>query len=103
MARIGRWFLALAAMAAALAATGAAEAHWRGGGGVYVGIAPPLYAPAYPYYRPHHYSPPAYYAPPAATEGCYAGAYVCPLDGPAAVGMPCACPTGRGQAWGRAR
>ncbi len=93
---IGRRFLALSGVVAALLAAGAAEAHWRGG--PYVGIAPPMYAPAYPHYRPHYYSP-----PPAATEGCYAGAWVCPLDGPAAVGAPCACSTGRGQAWGRAR
>ena len=74
---------------------------WRGNGGVYLGLGPYPYSP-YPTYRPD-YAPPAYYAPPAATEGCYAGAYVCPLEGPAAVGMPCSCPTSRGQAWGRAR
>jgi hypothetical protein len=101
MERIWRWGMAAATVAALLGA-GAAEAHWRGGGGVYFGVAPPLYSSPYPSYRPD-YAPPAYYAPPAATEGCYAGAYVCPLEGPAAVGMPCSCPTSRGQAWGRAR
>ena len=103
MKRLFGWFLALAAAATVLSAAGAAQAHWRGNGGVYVGIAPPVYASPYPYYRPYHYAPPAYHAAPAATEGCYAGAYVCPLEGPSQVGMPCACPTSRGQAWGRAR
>jgi len=103
MEQVRRWSLALAAGAAALLAAGAAQAHWHGSGGFYVGVAPPLYAPAYPYHRPYHYAPPVYHAPPAATEGCYAGAWVCPLEAPAHVGMPCACPTGRGQAWGRAR
>lgn len=98
MDRVRRWAMAVAAVAALLAA-GAAEAHWRGG--VYVGVAPPPYSP-YSSYRPY-YAPPVYHAPPAATEGCYAGDYVCPLEGPAAVGMPCSCPTGRGAAWGRAR
>ena len=100
MERFRRWGLAAAAMAVLLGA-GAAEAHWRGNGSVYLGMGPYPYSP-YPTYRPY-YAPPAYYAPLAATEGCYAGAYVCPLEGPAAVGMPCSCPTGRGQAWGRAR
>ncbi len=99
MERVRRWFLAAAAAMMALQAAGAAEAHWRGNGGVYVGVAPPLHAPAYPY----RHGPPVYHAPPAATEGCYAGAWVCLLEAPAHVGMPCACPTGRGQAWGRAR
>lgn len=98
MERIWRWGMAAATVAALLGA-GAAEAHWRGG--VYVGVGPYPYSP-YPTHRPY-YAPPIYHAPPAATEGCYAGAYVCPLEGPAAVGMPCSCPTGRGQAWGRAR
>jgi hypothetical protein len=108
MKPVRRWSLAVAAAAAALLAAGAAQAHWRGNG-VQFGIAPPMYAPAFPYHHgpyhhgPYHYAPPAYHPPPAATEGCYAGAWVCPLQGPAWVGSPCACPTSRGQAWGRAR
>ena len=72
--------------------TGGAVAHgyWRGG----VFIGPGGYGPPYGY---------AYQPPPMAGEGCYAGAWVCPLDRPAAVGEPCGCPTGQGTAWGRAR
>jgi hypothetical protein len=71
----------------ALGGAAAAQGHWRGGG--FVG--------AVPY---GHYHPPP---PPVAEEGCYAGAYVCPLDRPAVVGEPCGCPTAQGTAWGRAR
>ncbi len=86
-----------------LLAAGTAAAQLRWWGGVQLGWGPPAY------YSPHHYPPPYYAAPhypppaPAASEGCYAGPYVCPLEGPARVGMPCSCPTGQGQAWGRAR
>ena len=108
-----RGALALAAvLGAALAGLVAGEpalAHSRWGGGVYFGFGPPVYAPLYPAWR-HHYPAPSYYAPayppvavPAASEGCYAGPYVCPLEGPAQVGMPCSCPTAQGRAWGRAR
>jgi hypothetical protein len=77
-------------LAGGLALSGAAagQGHWRGGG--FVGAVP------HGYYHP----PPP---PPVADEGCYAGAYVCPLDRPAVVGEPCACPTAQGMAWGRAR
>lgn len=74
-----------------LALSGAAAAHgyWRGG--VFFGVVP--YGATYGHPYP----------PPMAGEGCYAGAYVCPLDRPAAVGAPCGCPTAQGTAWGRAR
>lgn len=91
-----------------IAAAEARGGHWAGG--VYVGVAPPVYLSPFPqpYYAPRHYYPPvpyhaAPYSRPAASEGCYAGAYVCPLEGPALVGMPCSCPTIQGPAWGRAR
>jgi hypothetical protein len=93
--------VALAMATVLLAGTAAAQPRW--GGGVHFGWGPP------PFHHPHHYPPPYYGAPhypppaPVASEGCYAGAYVCPLEGPARVGMPCSCPTGQGQAWGRAR
>lgn len=98
---------ATGAVLAVLATAGPADArgNWHGGGGVYFGV-PPLYlAPplfASPYYDPY-YAPRPYYPAPAATEGCYAGPYVCPLEAPSQVGMPCSCPTAQGRAWGSAR
>ena len=81
------WLLAVSLLAPASGAV----AHWRWGGGM-------AWGPAYPHDAPHHYAP-----PPPASEGCYAGAWVCPLDRPALVGQPCGCPTGQGTAWGQAR
>ena len=102
-----RTMAAILVMLAGLAAAGPAAAHGRVGGGAYFGVLPPVYLSPYPtpYPRPY-YPPPPYYAapaPPAATEGCYAGPYVCPLEAPSAVGMPCSCPTTQGRVWGRAR
>ena len=113
----------LMALLAGCALAGMAEARGYLGGGVHVGVAPPgfvgppVYVSPYPhrqydhpYYDRRRYYPPApYYAVPgpysrpAASEGCYAGAYVCPLEAPSLVGMPCSCPTTQGPAWGRAR
>ena len=83
----------------AVLVAGAVSAQPRWGGGMQFGWGPPAYHHSPPYYAVPHYPPPA----PVASEGCYAGPYVCPLEGPARVGMPCSCPTGQGQAWGRAR
>lgn len=89
-------------LGAAIAGTAPAQAHGRVRGGVYFGVVPPVYAGPYPY--PYHsYAPPPYYAAPAASGGCYAGPYVCPLDAPAQLGAPCSCPTAQGPVWGRAR
>jgi uncharacterized membrane protein len=95
------------AMAGTLFFPGSAQAWWRHGphwgGGIYIG--PPVYVPPPPVYYP----PPAYYAPPtyygpAATGGCYAGPYVCPLQGATPAGAPCSCPTNEGgRVAGRAR
>jgi hypothetical protein len=83
----------------AATAVGAASAQPRWGAGVQFGWGPP------PYHQPYYPSPYRHAPPPApvAGEGCYAGPYVCPLEGPARVGMPCSCPTAQGPAWGRAR
>jgi hypothetical protein len=87
----------IAMATAMLAGTAAAQPGWSGG--VHFGWGPP-----HPHYRPYapsyHYTPPP---APVAQEGCYAGPYVCPLEGPARLGMPCSCPTAQGPAWGRAR
>jgi len=99
----------LVGVLAGLAAFGPAAAHGRWGGGVYFGFGPPGYAVPYPAWRPYYPAPPYYAAPayppalPPASEGCYAGPYVCPLEGPSQVGLPCSCPTAQGRAWGRAR
>ncbi len=91
-----RLLLVLALTLAALV-PGSAQA-WRHGGwwgpGVVVVIPPPVYyAPPYGYdYVPR-------WVPSGA--GCYAGAYVCPLDQPGPRGEPCSCPTNTGRAWGR--
>ncbi len=113
----GRWaVIALGLVCACVAGTRPAQAWWRGGwgGGFVVGIAPPAYyypppayyaPPAYYYPPPVTYAPPpAYYAPPpasytpldgaAAQRGCYAGAYVCPLERVVPVGGACSCPVG---------
>lgn len=75
------------AFAVAACGAAAAQGYWRGG--VYVGAGPYSYHP-----------PPT---PVVASEGCYAGAWVCPLERPAYVGAPCACATGQGTVWGQAR
>jgi hypothetical protein len=64
------------ALAAAFALFGlsisSARADWHGGGGgwhggVFVGVAPPVYYPPPVYYAPPvYYSPPVYYPPPYA-------------------------------------
>ena len=88
-----------------LCGTGTTEARNNWGGGVYFGVMPPVHVVPYPSYPPPYYPRTPYYAAPApaASEGCYAGPYVCPLEGPAQAGMPCSCPTTQGRAWGRAR
>lgn len=78
------------------------------------GAVPP--APSWPYGAPFAQAPGSGYlptdpgggpyVPPAAPPGpsgpvCRAGAVTCPLPGPVPSGEPCACPTGRGDAWGR--
>lgn len=110
------------AAALALAMTAAPALAYRPGpwnGGVWFGFGGPIYPPV-PYYYPpppvypaypgpYGYAPPPayypapYYPAPAASGGCYAGAYVCPLEGPATVGMPCSCPARQGRVWGQAR
>lgn len=84
------------------------HSHWRGG--VFLApptlfLAPPLYYRGYSGHGYGGYSAysQGYYPAPTASEGCYAGPYVCPLEGPAQVGMPCSCPTGDGRSWGQAR
>jgi hypothetical protein len=95
---------------------------------VFVGIGIPFYGPGFygpGYYGPgyypgpYYYPPPAYYpppppvvyappqaySPPPAGSGqmCYAGAYVCPMDRPVAVGEGCYCLGNGGQrVWGKA-
>ena len=108
------WWLVVAVVVLAACGEAAARGYWSGG--VYFGVPPVVISPygysrpyygAEPYYAPPYYAQPyhaqPYHARPAASEGCYAGAYVCPLEGPSVVGMPCSCPTVQGPAWGRAR
>ncbi len=82
------------------------------------GFGVPVFAPFYPFYpfygprvvlapAPVFYPPPpvVYPSPPpygtAPPGRCYAGAYVCPLKRPLAVGSPCTCPTNTARAAGR--
>ncbi len=95
MARGG--MLVVGAVLGVLAGCGVAAARGYWSGGVYIGVPPVVISP-YP-----HYPPAPYHARPAASEGCYAGPYVCPLEAHSVVGMPCSCPTVQGPAWGRAR
>lgn len=110
--------VAFATLSAVLAPS-PAQAWWRGG--VWVGVAPPLYY-APPYYPPPpvYYAPPppVYYAPPPPvvytppnfyaapqqqySQSCYAGPYTCPLQRPAPAGSACSCPSNQGRAYGRA-
>ena len=127
---IGLCIALLAVLVVALA-PGAARAYWHGGygwgggwgggwrgggccwggGGVFLGIAPPIYVGPPVYYAPPpvlYAPPPAYSAPPAnagpppAANACYAAQWVCPLERPAASGDSCSCPAPGGRAWGRA-
>ena len=98
------WWLVVAVVVLAACGEAAARGYWSGG--VYFGVPPVVISPygySRPYYGAEPYYAPHYHARPAASEGCYAGAYVCPLEGPSVVGMPCSCPTVQGPAWGRAR
>jgi hypothetical protein len=116
-----------ALVAAAIIGIGAAampapaQAWWRGGwgfGGVVIGVPPVVIAPPAVVYAPP--PPPVYYAPPpvayygpapavAATpvstsgQGCYAGAYVCPLEQATPVGANCSCPANEGRVYGQVR
>jgi len=111
----------LAAVAtAALAMPSPARAWWRGG--VFFAFPPVLpfyYAPPPVVYGPPAvygapppgYPPPSYYPqqgypqqgyPQQAGPACHAGAYVCPLEAPAAIGAPCTCPTNTGRVAGQA-
>jgi len=99
MERIGRRLAGVVLAMATVLVAGVASAQPRWGGSLQFGWGPPVYHYPPPYYVVPHHPPPA----PIAGEGCYAGPYVCPLEGPARVGMPCSCPTAQGQAWGRAR
>ena len=92
----------LVAVLAGCALVWRAEARGYWAGGVSIGVVPPVFISPYPrpYYGPGPYGG---YSRPAASEGCYAGPYVCPLEAPSVVGMPCSCPTMQGSAWGRAR
>jgi hypothetical protein len=115
--KVASLFPKVAAAAVALSALSAivgpspAQAWWRGG--VWVGVAPPLY------YAPPYYPPPVYYAPPPPPvvytppgfygsqqpqygQSCYAGPYTCPLQPPAPAGSGCSCPANQGRAYGRA-
>lgn len=98
-----RAVLAAAALAIVLAVPSAANAWWRGGWGIGIGIAPvvPVYPPPVYYYPPPAYYPPPVYTPAPAGQACYAGPYVCPLDRPSPVGAPCSCPTNNGRAGGQ--
>jgi hypothetical protein len=97
---------------------------------VFIGVGIPFFGPGF-YPPPVYYPPPAYYAPPPPTyytpppstayapsqgytpgpvaapsgsgQACYAGAYICPMDRPAASGGSCYCAGNGGQkVWGRA-
>ncbi len=86
---------------------------------IFVGIGVPFYGPGF-YPLPYYYPPPAYYPPPplyyappppvyypqqsyaqpampSVGQSCHAGAYVCPMDRPAASGSACYCLDNRGQ------
>jgi hypothetical protein len=108
----GPLLLSAFALVAALALPSPARAWWRGG--VFFAFPPvvPYYYPppvVYPpppvvYYPPVYPPPPPYPAAPQAGAGapsCRAGAYVCPLETPAAIGAPCSCPTNTGRIAGQ--
>ena len=123
--RLNPWLsLPLLALATLALRPGPAEAWWRGG--LFFGfpaVAPFYYAPPPVVYAPPpmvYAPPPAAYGPPAgyypppgqppaqpqqgegmAGPACHAGAYVCPLDRPAAPGAPCSCPTNTGRIGGQ--
>ncbi len=108
--------LALVAGLGVMTAATPAQAWWHHGGygggyGGYYGprvffgpgvvIGPPVvFGPPVVYGPPVIYSP----APALAGQGCYAGAYVCPLDQPTPVGGGCSCPVaGNTRVYGSAR
>ena len=106
--------LALAALmlvtVSAIVSPSPAQAWWRGG--LWVGVAPPLYfappvyVPPPVYYAPPPmaYAPPPFYVspPPRYSSTCYAGVYTCPMQSAGPLGTPCSCPAERGRAYGRA-
>ncbi len=114
--KIASLFRRLAVVALAFAALSGvvspspAQAWWRGG--VWVGVAPPLYfgppiyAPPPVYYAPPPvvYAPQPFYVapPPRYAATCYAGPYSCPLQPPGPSGSACSCPANQGRAYGRA-
>ena len=79
-----------------------AQAWWRGGVSVGIGLgpfyaAPRYYAPPPVYYAPPpaYYPPPVSYAPrglPSYGAHCSAGAYQCWLPASVPVGSTCSCP-----------
>jgi hypothetical protein len=96
-----------AALSAGLCLPGQAQAWWRGG--VFIGVPPVIVGPPVYYPPPVYAPPPVVYAPPPvvyappppsyAPEGprCYAGAYVCPLQGAVPPGGACSCYGNAGQ------
>jgi hypothetical protein len=102
--------LAALALVGVVAMPGTAHAWWRGGPYVGFGFFPPVVVAPPPVYYP---PPPVYYAPPPvyapapayspaqAGQGCYAGAYVCPLEHATPVGAPCSCPANNGRVSGQ--
>lgn len=105
--------LALLLGAGVLGAASPAQAWWARGGYGYHGYyshgyyGPGYYGPGIVIGPPVIYAPPpVYYAPTPqlAGGGCYAGAYVCPLDQPTPAGASCSCPVnGNTRVFGSAR
>jgi hypothetical protein len=77
-----------------LALPTASHAFWRGG--VFIGVPPVVVGPPIYYPPPVYYVPPVLYGPAPPGQSCYAGAYICPLTAPAAVGEPCSCRANNG-------
>ncbi len=100
--------LALAAGLGVMTAASPAQAWWSHGYyGPRVFFGPGVvFGPPVVVGPPVIYSPPVVYAPapPLAGQGCYAGAYVCPLEQATPVGGSCSCPvTGNTRVFGAAR
>jgi len=89
--------LAALALAGVVAMPGTANAWWRGGPYVGFGFFPPPVVVA----PPPVYAPAPSYTPAQAGQGCYAGAYVCPLEHATPVGSPCSCPANNGRVAGQ--